>query len=787
MFSGKSKLVKIFTTVLFVITVMCFTLAFTACASPNKDENNDKTTPTISATANVAFSGDVSDEDIADGLTVKIVGADGTESEIEFTVKSKTVSDDGTKITIVIEAGGIEKTIVADYVSVPERVISDELLPLYEVLSAEGDKSFTLYFSAVKTVDGETETFSARADLNILEEEGVEFDIVNTNDEDEQTVVAYKDLVLFLNGKIIDLNPIIAMIADYLPQPAAEEDTTVIADGEDLPFITDEEFSLEEAFLSISDVFKTLNSMAGSSMFSSLGISIEKENGIYTIEIDSKILVQMLPAFLDGMVNANREEDDKIDFDGIFEIIDKLFDGALSDGDYTVTVSLGLDGTDTTVSLSFANNVTEDVYTATAILSVNDELADIVIPEPEVTADDPEAEPADLGLDCYFDVCENTYVELNAILHTSNFEDITDKDILTVNLFLSLMGMEADSPVIFVLNDKYVYLDITGLYSLLPAEEPANTGDGQIGDEPDETEPEQVAFYYAFEIDGEPASFTDVLPELIDKLVSGGFDFNDDEEEYEIIDDDENYPVIEDGDDDYPYYEGDDDYPYYEDEDEENFTFADIVKYLRFVEIEDAEKIDYVELISASIDAIKAICADEDNAEILHGFITVNEDEGGIISIAISSEENIDLIDVINLFVGIPTEEGFADIDATAIKELILKLADDMPEEMIDDMLTSFIGVDLDTFLSDLYVRFAIFCSEEEGFYFDLCIGGTEKDYLYAGFGIWANEPTDNFELTEDMIEGAYDFEDLKYKLQEFVMKFMGGFMGGPEEAELIR
>lgn len=1027
MFSQKNKFVKTLLTALTLIAVLCFTLAFAACSGKTGKD------PVIEYTIDTdTFVGYVTDADIAQGITVKVVNADGTKREVEFTVKSKTVSSDGTQITIVIEAEGVEKTIVAPYA---EKAVRNELKPLYEALSNGGDKSFILNLSATKTVDGETNAVSARADVNLLEEEGVSFKIVSFGDEDEeQLLVAYKDLSLYICGKVIDFNEILGkfyeLFGEYLPVADAADDTAPIAseDNEE----ESEGDLLFNAFISASNAFDVLDSMAGSPLLAYFGASLTKSEGLYTLEINTEALMQILPTYLDGVINEDKEEDEKIDVQGIFDLADKLLDGALTSGDYKLSATFGINGLEAALSLSVINNKNEDVYTVSASLSVSDQPAEIVIPEVIEEDEEPATEPeeqeaTDLEFNAYLVLPEGTVnLGLNVVLHVSDFSDITGKDLVTATL--NCMGIE--EAITFVLNDNYVYLDISGLYGLIPADETEQTGDDQTDEEP-----VYVAFYQAFEIDGEPASIVDMLPVIISEIKDmnsdeneeiddgssdGQYGYTDNNDDTDDTDDQNEYPVFvvtfnegkngvfsigateddvraaldvyfvdEEGEetavtdytirrlnlsesnkteieiisgdysdvieivvynpdslaitgieidsrvadtayvtvasvntsvselgilglvsysdgtiewqtyeelevvkvnddviteefeftlsgdyeltfeydgetldgvyavhvfdpdnlvavgisaedalyvdadtteedlrntlyvvviyDDYDTTEAVEDYeivngytygdefitvkygdfewivnieeygdnPYYPD-DEEEFTIEDLIKYLRFVEIDgEDDKIDYVAVIDASIDKIKKIV--EDNAELIKSIVITDKgDYDVIITIKINSEDDIDLLAVINLFAGIPGEEDFTDINETAIKGLVLKLAKGMSAETIDAMIRNFVGADLETILSDLYAEIVIVNAEGEfGFEFVLA-SGEETVYLVTGLSLREIDKADQFICNDEMIEKALSFEDFQETMMGLFYKLMGGFMGGTENTELV-
>lgn len=916
MFSQKSKFLRTLLLVTCLTLVFAFVLALSACGKTEdkkEDEKQDPVTPVIEVTTDAVFTGDVTDEEIAEGLTVKRVAEDGTKSDVTFTVKSKTVSEDKTQIFIVIVVEGIEKTVTADYVPEEEEVdpIREDLKPLYEFLKAEGGKSFSIKLNASKTVGEETKDFGATVLVNVSENGKVE---IKVSDGEDQTVAAYKDEIVFVKGKIIDLSKIIAHFKKTADDPelvcayplSDVEEGTLDADFDGIEEILAD--PLTGAFATVSGVLNTLDGIAESNALLSFGVNLTKADGKYIVEIKSDALLKALPMIIAMAVESESYENAVATVNNVVDALDNMLDGALKEGKVLLNVSFGIDGLSVEVNAKLTNEKTETVYECNFAVDLSAEAFEIVIPEGEDLVIDDVEVTANLKLG-------KVDVAASAVLHTSAILDFEGKDLLTANVKF----MDTKDAIVFVLNDRYVFLDITGLAKQVKSD--AGT----------------LAFYNAFEIDGEPASFVDMIPELIGKLVNGGSQVIDDGDEPQIIDD-----GGEDGEDDgetapelvagykefgltsfaigateeelresisvYIYdgienyeevtgytIEGFDSSAYFYDEvtikyedytvklpvvvfDPENielyslaveienfveenetkedlrnhftvyaeyidktegtivkrevvedyeiveFTFgdrsvtityngiatevdipydepynpedpadpedpeeqttsvADVIKYLRFVsvDLDGEEEIDFAKVIESAIESVKATY--NENKELIEGVYEINETEDQfVIRVALNTAEGSNVLKVVNLFVGIPNEEGgFDDIGITELKELLYK-AVKMDPEMFNAIFSTIIGEDLDTVLSDLYLEFGI--SVKDGVKVGFALNNVEGDDFFKFIvGVNTLSAGEQFVLSEETIESAKSFDELGKTVLPLALQIFGGLMTPPTE-----
>ena len=918
MFSQKSKFLRTLLLVTCLTLVFAFVLALSACGKPEdkkEDEKQEPVTPVIEVTTDAVFTGDVTDDEIAEGLTVKRVAEDGTKSDVTFTVKSKTVSEDKTQIFIVIVVEGIEKTVTADYVPKEEDPIREDLKPLYEFLKAEGGKSFSIKLNASKTVGEETKDFGATVLVNVSENGKVE---IKVSDGEDQTVAVYKDEIVFVKGKIIDLSKIIAhfkktaddpeLVCAYPPVEDNEEGT-LVADFDGIEEILAD--PLTGAFATVSGALNMLDGIAESNALLSFGVNLTKADGKYIVEIKSDALLKALPMIIAMAVESENYENAVATVNSVVDALDNMLDGALKEGKVLLNVSFGIDGLSAEVSAKLTNEKTETVYECNFAVDLSAEAFEIVIPEGEDLVIDDVEVTATLKLG-------KVDVAASAVLHTSAILDFEGKDLLTANVKF----MDTKDAIVFVLNDRYVFLDITGLAKQVSSD--AGT----------------VAFYNAFEIDGEPASFVDMIPELIGKLINGGSQEIDDGDEPQVIDDGgddgeddgetapelvagykefgltsfeigateeelresitvyiydgvENYEEVTEytieGFDSSAYFydevtikygdytaklsvvifdpenielyslavdienfveenetkddlrnhftvyaeyidkteetivkrevvedyeiveftfgdrsvtityngiETEVDIPYDEpynpedpedpadpeDPEEPSMTIADVIKYLRFVsvDLDGEEEIDLAKVIESAIESVKATY--NENKELIQGVYEINETEDQfVIRVALNTEEGSNVLKVVNLFVGIPNEEGgFDDIGITELKALLYN-AVKMAPEMFNAIFSTIIGEDLDTVLSDLYLEFGI--SVKDGVRVGFALNNGEGDDFFKFIvGVNTLPAGEQFVLSEETIESAKSFDELGKTVLPLALQIFGGLMTPPTE-----
>ena len=191
-------------------------------------------------------------------------------------------------------------------------------------------------------------------------------------------------------------------------------------------------------------------------------------------------------------------------------------------------------------------------------------------------------------------------------------------------------------------------------------------------------------------------------------------------------------------------------------EEEDKFS---LTKYIRFVEVNDDGTVDGEKALAAA----KKLLAD--NAELVRSFyeVTLTTGRGISLQVAINNEANEDLLAVLNLFVGVPTEEGWEDFDAESLSDLLNELVGDLSLFDFKTLFKNVIGAELSDVLSDLSLK-AELCWKG-GISFLLTLGNnaegeTAAEYLRVGFSVRTVSATP-FVLTEEAIEKAQGIEAL--------------------------
>ena len=152
-----------------------------------------------------------------------------------------------------------------------------------------------------------------------------------------------------------------------------------------------------------------------------------------------------------------------------------------------------------------------------------------------------------------------------------------------------------------------------------------------------------------------------------------------------------------------------------------------------------------------------------ENEELFSNAVSLSLDDQLIITINVNNEEDSDLVAILNLFVGIPSEDGYADIDENMILGIV-NGSEDVDAEMIDNLCHTFFGTDLKTVLENLSIDIEI--DLESGLSVNFLLYG-ENDYIGTGFYVNPIEKADQFDITDDMIEAANSFDELGDTLME--------------------
>ena len=453
-------------------------------------------TPTASLEINLTEGLEFTANDLADlsgAMSVTVVLPNGTRTEVQFEVKSTTISEDGTYADVVIAAYGIEKTIqVPLYVEPAEEpLFRAELQPLYELLSAEGDKGVKLTVTGGYTAEkgAETKTYSVSAILNMLAE-GYQFALYGEGEDSQDVFVAFNGSEIALGNNSID----ITRILQYFFAAMADEDEAEVVkagdadDEDDIVGAVDGEYEgnaeydqLTYTFIAVSDMLDNLEAVSKLPLTSVYpGLQINCNGGIYVVSVDSKTLVQLAQIFVDGRAE---EDDEAIDLAQIIGVLDEQLDGAIMAGDVKIQAILIVTEEGIGLHVSCENIRTGESVTLTARLAVSAEA--YAMP----TLENVEAKDIEITVPVSFPQREVDVI-FDAVLHISDMFAEEGKDIFT-----AYVTMNEDPLVRFNFNDYYVYLDITGLMGMFAEEEADYT-----------------AFYYApVDKNKEPVSFFDSM------------------------------------------------------------------------------------------------------------------------------------------------------------------------------------------------------------------------------------------------------------------------------------
>ena len=481
---------------------------------------------------------------LADSLSVEVVLPNGSRTQVTFDVKSTNISSDGATIQVVVGAYGVEKTIELPMYVEPavESPIREDLQPLYELLSGEGDKSVKLTLAGGYAVNSESEalSYTLTAILNMPEEEGYQFALLGGEDY-EDVFVAYDSGKVVLANNAIDVTRLVQLIESFL---VTEEEVAVDEAGDPAEVdaqadgaIADETYEEEEmdqltrTFVQLSDMLDAFDSVYP--YLTALNIRAAKAGGIYTISADAKDLIPVLQNF----IGTPAEGSDVVDLAQLVSVLDEQMDGAIMDGSVKVVVMLVLSDDSVSVIVRLENEKSGGYCYLNAKLTVDDDMAELPAFE------NVEAKDIEITVPVSFPQREVNVI-FDAVLHISDMFAEAGKDYLTV-----YVTMNEDSLVRFNFNDYYVYLDITGLMGMFAEEEADYT-----------------AFYYApVDKNKEPVSFFDSIVSMFGRKFS-------DDDDYE--DDDYGFGKPEEGYVDDEYGKPSDDVGYYDNQDEEIQYFA---------------------------------------------------------------------------------------------------------------------------------------------------------------------------------------------------------------------
>ena len=455
---------KFLAVILAVALILIFAFILSACGDDKPEENPIETTAQSDTNAelNVSFDENISytmdEEEIFRALIVEII-ENGIPRHVEYTVSSSELTEDGQHIKVVISAEGIEKEILLPYDAESETYIRKDLKPIYELLSKTGEKSVSLNF-AVDSFDatGNAESLAFGAIVN-LTENGAEFALVDSSNSDDKSLVLYKDGVLTVCGVAVEA------LSKY---------------AESIDGVVTTEIDFDGMFTSLSSAFDAFDSIIDT--VSKLNVDVKKENGVYYVNTDSTELKQLLPAL---QVFLNRKYPD------VSQYVDMLYeqlDGTLKDVNEKINLLLSINDNGIIAELRLINE--EKGEQTSIICSLNVAATVAELPAPADTA-----ELKDIEITVPFAIpTKDTKVTLKAVIRLADILTASGGDYVTASVALN----DKENAARFVINDKYIYVDLSGFVP---------SGEG--------IDPLYIAFYQAFEIDGEPVSIFDYLPKMI--------------------------------------------------------------------------------------------------------------------------------------------------------------------------------------------------------------------------------------------------------------------------------
>ena len=183
-----------------------------------------------------------------------------------------------------------------------------------------------------------------------------------------------------------------------------------------------------------------------------------------------------------------------------------------------------------------------------------------------------------------------------------------------------------------------------------------------------------------------------------------------------------------------------------EEEDEER----SLTDYLRIAdEIEDN-----ADIISAAMKLLR------ENKELFGSVFTVSKaDTSASMHVNINTDDDRDLFAVLNLFIGIPSQGEWTDVDEENLPDLLAELIGAEDLSTFNGMLSFVAGTSLSEMLSDLTMDATLAWDEGVSVRFVLA-NSEQKEYLRVGIGLRSvqAEPT---ERTEEELQSAQDFNKM--------------------------
>lgn len=188
------------------------------------------------------------------------------------------------------------------------------------------------------------------------------------------------------------------------------------------------------------------------------------------------------------------------------------------------------------------------------------------------------------------------------------------------------------------------------------------------------------------------------------------------------------------------------------------------VNYLRFEVEEGAEGYDRFLAIATKLKEIYA-----DNKDLFKEVVSFEIANGGIrVNVTVNSDDDKDLLALLNLFMGIPAEDGWDDID----EEAITAIASGGNGVMVTTILEQLMGASFEDFIKQLNASFNLSLNDGISFGVKLDNGG-ETTYLTIDTGVHVTMTTSHAAPTAEEIEKADSFDNVSGLAFGFLLYLM--------------
>ena len=512
--------------VLIAILVLTLTCAFVLCACDKMTNNNDSEGKEETSTPQLSVSFDqnatFNEDTLNDALYVEIL-KDGVSSKVDYTVKSSTVSEAGQYLDVIIVAEGIEKSIRLPYAAPVQYAIREDLMPLYKLLSANVDKFLSMSITGDfrMTEDSEMYSVDLKAIANLFADKEDQYALLSKTDSTTKVLAVYNDEVLSVGGFTITKETLMTAYSEFLNYFTFDFDIVDVEGDDTIEVVkTDaedstvneqevaEEIDITTLFERLSLALDTADKLVNRPIVKAMNLSISAENGVYTFSLNTKNLIRLVKLLAD--------EDQLEQLEKSIDLLDLQFGGAIKSGDMVLSGKIDItEGAD--INLKAENEQTGFVAQITAKL----EIADSAYTMPNVA----DADAKDLEITVPLKLSKNEFdMTVKAVVHTSAiFGSNENTNYVTATIYKN--GEDEDIELLqFVLDERFAYLNADGIANMLNADVVAR-------------------YYTAFEIDGQPATFKQVLPSIIGRLgnlmnYGGNTEEGDEDADEEYQDDD---------------------------------------------------------------------------------------------------------------------------------------------------------------------------------------------------------------------------------------------------------